>query len=692
MALPLLAVGLAAPGSAAARSPGTPSVARPRLVFADGRETPSRGIVFFLKAGSARTVAVGTAHTFPLERIAESARVRFALARSKRDVATSSRFLTRPGKPFDAPGASLRDDHVVFALDSEPRGIQPLALETQRTPVPGMRVALLGIAPEDGSDQTKVHGEIAAVTPDRIEVELDGPLDIRGWGGAPLLLEDSGRVLGILQAHLTRGGRPRLVIASIDGVRESLASPLAGGDGRPFARFAADAGASGEPSRIPSRPKVASASARAKADRGDRPLLPGTPAGSTRVHLEIEYPRDGAVVSDSVCGAFVSGRAIAMRGNVRRFDVIMVIDTSRSTIDPAGTDINGNGVVGKRRLGSLGAIFSTASTDPGDSILAAEVAAARQLLRGLDPRSTRVGVVTFAGEPPESGPAWRRTKAAYTIQSLTREYALVERALDDIVAGEPMGSTHMAAGVDRATVELMGLRGALSQPDPESDKVVFFFTDGQPTLPYGPEAEGDNVRAVLRAAERAKRGRVRIHSFAIGPDALEGPIATVEMANRTDGFFTPVRHPGDLVDVVEEVSFANLDSVELHSVTTGDPASPFRSTADGTWGGFIRMEPGLNRVQVRVRADDGTELTRSIEVHFVPEAPTPPLPRELVVQRNRLLEDCLRETKRLRLEAEREEAERVRRELRVEIERERVRARQRAEEQRKQLQIEVSEE
>ena len=63
--------------------------------------------------------------------------------------------------------------------------------------------------------------------------------------------------------------------------------------------------------------------------------------------------------------------------------------------------------------------------------------------------------------------------------------------------------------------------------------------------------EPDTGRAVWRAARRARRADTRLHSFATGPDALDGPIATVEMASRTRGYFTPVRHPGDLVDVVE---------------------------------------------------------------------------------------------------------------------------------------------
>jgi hypothetical protein len=380
---------------------------------------------------------------------------------------------------------------------------------------------------------------------------------------------------------------------------------------------------------------------------------------------------------------------------MRRFDVVLVLDTSRSTIDPTGADINGNGIVGKPYLGRIGSIFDVGSTDPGDSILAAEVAAARQLLRGFDPRSTRVGVVVFSGDPPDTqgGLFINRGRApAITLEPLTNDYTRIARALDDILARDPEGSTHMAAGVDQATIELMGLRGALSRNDPRSEKVVLFFTDGQPTLPYGPGFEADNVRAVLRAANRADRAEIRIHSFAIGPDALEGPVATVEMASRTDGFFTPVRHPGDLVDVVEEVSFANLEEVTVESLTTGKPLELLRTTADGSWAGFLRMEPGKNQIRAHARASDGTESEKIITLTMSEDAPDPNVPPELVVARNRLLEDCLRSIKQVRMDAERERAEQVRKALKVEIQKERMKARERADQQRKALQLEVDEE
>jgi hypothetical protein len=277
------------------------------------------------------------------------------------------------------------------------------------------------------------------------------------------------------------------------------------------------------------------------------------------------------------------------------------------------------------------------------------------------------------------------------MEPLTNDYSRVEVALGNILLDDPAGSTHIAAGVDQATIELLGLHGAVSTVDAESEKVVFFFTDAQPTLPYGPGFEADNVRAVLRAANRANRGHIRIHSFAIGPEALEGPIATVEMASRTNGYFTPVRHPGDLIDAVEEVSFADLSEVRVHNNTTGDDADPFRTTADGTWGGFIKLEPGANEIEITARADDGNEARKVLAVHFEAGAPDPIVPRDLMVQRNRLLEDCLINLKRVRMKAEKERNELVRRELKMEIERERLKARERAEEQRKELQIGIEE-
>jgi hypothetical protein len=666
-----------------------PAVARPSLALEAEPASGARGLVFFLAIESPPgAAAIGTAHTFPLARIAESERVEIFLAGSQRHVASSRRLLVPPGRPFSLPDGTLRDDYMVYALERPPRGVRILEAEVQPGPELGTRVRILGVPASGSRDEDDVYGRIVAVTPTRFDVDLDVPHELTGWGGAPILSARSGRALGILEAHVVRGHRARAIGAPLSGVVEALARPLEGGAGRPFAAYAR--------ASTPGKSNPGAQTEPAQPDESERErsgaLLSRKQGEPTQVHLMIDHPADGSVATDSSCGVFVSGRAQALHGEVQRFDVVMVIDSSRSTIQSAGADINRNGVVGRQRMGRLGSIFGMGSSDPGDSILAAEVAAARQLLSSLDSRSTRVALVVFAGDPDTKGWGRGESRAAHTLEPLTDVYARIGRALDDVAATEPEGSTHMAAGVDRASTELLGLRGAISRNDPRAEKIVFFFTDGQPTLPYGPDMEADNVRAVLRATNRARRGGVRIHSFAIGPYALEGPIATVEMASRTGGYFTPVRRPGDLVDLVEEVSFANIDEVALSSDTTGEAASPFRLTSDGAWAGLMRLLPGENRIRVRARTDDGAATEKTLSITFAPQAPTPPLPAQFVAQHNRLLEDCLRQTQELRLRAERERAELVRRELRLEIERERTKARARAAEQRKQLKLDVEEE
>jgi hypothetical protein len=322
------------------------------------------------------------------------------------------------------------------------------------------------------------------------------------------------------------------------------------------------------------------------------------------------------------------------------------------------------------------------------------VAAAGKLLGGLDPRSTRVGLVTFAGELVVTRPGFlsptRVQRAALTEEPLTFDYKRVHRALADLRERGARGMTHMAAGVDQSSVELLGLTGSLSRADPNSEKIILFFTDGAPTLPHW-NSESGNVRAVLQSAQRARRAGVRIHSFAIGPEALEGPISTVEMAAITNGLFTPVRHPGRLVRFIEGVSFANIAEVKVRNISSGESAFQARVHADGSWDALVPLQEGENRLEVRARSSDGAEATSHVTVHHAPGSANPFVPAELVPKHNELLEARLAALRRDRLESERQRAEEMRRELVLEIERERAAAFERAALQRKELHLEIEE-
>src|SRR5262249_26335118 len=193
-------------------------------------------------------------------------------------------------------------------------------------------------------DQQDALGTVTAATAERIEIQLDQATSLDRWGGAPVLAADGGRVIGILEAALPSEGTARVLAAPIGGVpvaprpppRARKGAPLDAGKGRRFAELA--------PGVQPPEPGAAAA-------RSDgHKLIQPTAGKATNLELSIEYPSDGAQVSSSACGTFVAGRAQATRGSLRRFDVILVIDTSGSTLGAAGTDVNENGVVGQPRL------------------------------------------------------------------------------------------------------------------------------------------------------------------------------------------------------------------------------------------------------------------------------------------------------------------------------------------------------
>jgi Mg-chelatase subunit ChlD len=140
----------------------------------------------------------------------------------------------------------------------------------------------------------------------------------------------------------------------------------------------------------------------------------------------------------------------------------------------------------------------------GDSVLGAEVAAIESLLDGFDPRTTRVGLVGFAGsENPYEHNAW-------TDAALTSNYAQVRKALADRLLIDPEGGTDLSAGLLRGAIELLGTRSAESQPREHAVRHLVVLTDGMPTLPMN-----DPVHAAI--ARRASwRADIRVHVFAIG--------------------------------------------------------------------------------------------------------------------------------------------------------------------------------
>jgi hypothetical protein len=415
--------------------------------------------------------------------------------------------------------------------------------------------------------------------------------------------------------------------------------------------------------------------------------------GASRLLLELEAPLPGAVIGDPQGLVFVAGRALAVRGAYRSFEIVFAIDTSRSTFEPSGADVDGDGRILEREQRVIGGIFGgmvpRSDDERGDTILAAEVQAVRTLLAQLDPRSTRVGLVSFAGDGDP------RTADALTETPLTADYAKLDGALAGILRRGPKGQTNMVDAMDRALGELLrdenaggrrdGSAGGRSRADVR--RIIVFMTDGQPTLPIesGPL---QNARLAIESARRARQLDVRVDTYALGPEALEEPLVAVEMALVTGGIFTPVVRPADLETVFEGISFSDIARLELTNRTSGAAPAQLARNADGSFAALLQLQQGPNAIELYARAADGSEGRREIQVTWTPGAAAQALDADQLAAKNRLLENRLLELERANLDAEAQRDERIRAALREEIERERRKAEQKAARARKRLDIE----
>ena len=292
---------------------------------------------------------------------------------------------------------------------------------------------------------------------------------------------------------------------------------------------------------------------------------------------------------------YLSGRALAHEGALELFDVVFAIDTSGSTADASG----------------LGARSTWLSRLPGmnvaraDSILGAEVAAIESLLDGFDPRTTRVGLVSFAGsENPGEGHAWVEAP-------LTSDFRELRRVLADRLLVDPEGATDLRAGLLRGAIELLGTRSAESRPRAHATRHLVVLTDGIPTLP-----EPDPVRGAIRAARSlAKRG-IRVHVFAIGREASRDGRAITPVARATHGDYHAVQDLSKLAPLLAQIPFRALRELRVVNRTSGVPALELARDDDGAWSALVPFVAGRNRIEIVAIASDGRERRVERELVF----------------------------------------------------------------------------
>ena len=361
------------------------------------------------------------------------------------------------------------------------------------------------------------------------------------------------------------------------------------------------------------------------------------PLLSAEAKVQIHSPKDGATITQEQNLVFVSGKVATTAARSANVDIMLLLDASGSTANYAGVDLTG-----MEQLPGTGSGFTTPQIFIGgmsvggpamrnlrNSILAAEVIAARRLLTQLNSQTTRVGVVSFG-------------ESAKLVQPLTHEFDRVRVALDEVYKAGPYGGTNMVEGIRTGITELMGMGSSEKKTD--AVKVEFLLTDGFPTMPIGggKSATPQDTDLAINAARLAGRAGIKVHVFALGDEALSYPRAAVGIAKQSGGIYTPVSRPVDILSVVENISAVGVDYVQIVNQSSGQKANQLRVAADGFFSAAVPVIEGRNQIDVFARASDGSNGKDSVTVNY-----------QSGNQKSLELEVFLEREKNLKLEVER---------------------------------------
>jgi Mg-chelatase subunit ChlD len=327
--------------------------------------------------------------------------------------------------------------------------------------------------------------------------------------------------------------------------------------------------------------------------------------------VQILSPKDGSQITQDEKSVLVSGKVARDIGRSGNVDILFVIDVSGSTALYAGADLGdadqppaSTGFpMPQISIGGMGIGGGPPLRNPRNSVLAAEVAAARRLLLQLNHESTRVGVISFSDN-------------AHLLQLLTYDYERVRRVLADVLRAGSYGGTNMVEAIRMGIAELMGF--GTSERRTDAIKAQFLLTDGFPTLPIGQSRRitSEDIALTINAARLSGKASIKVHVFALGEEALSYPQAAVGIAKESGGTYTPVMRPADALAALEKISVVGVDYVQVVNQTIGQKATLLRLAADGYFSSAVPVTEGKNQIDVLARASDGSNTRQSITIYY----------------------------------------------------------------------------
>src|SRR5262245_2975339 len=158
--------------------------------------------------------------------------------------------------------------------------------------------------------------------------------------------------------------------------------------------------------------------------------------GAVEPKVQILSPKEGSSITQDQNSILISGKVASQAARSENVDIMFIIDISGSTSQYAGVDF---GDFGQLPDSSSSSGFGSPQitirgfglgrfpiTNLRNSILAAEVGAARRLLVQLNSQTTRVGIITFS-------------EGARVLQPLTCDLDYVRRVLVYVLVADSNG-------------------------------------------------------------------------------------------------------------------------------------------------------------------------------------------------------------------------------------------------------------
>jgi hypothetical protein len=351
-------------------------------------------------------------------------------------------------------------------------------------------------------------------------------------------------------------------------------------------------------------------------------MFPGVAwAGSPR--LQILSPHNGARLAHEQNLVLLTGKVTTETARSDNVDLVVLLDVSLSTAHYAGVDFPDSGELpalyispganrSQPRIWVGSPALTIGSGAPPEynlrnSVFAAEIIASRRMLSQLDPKTTRVGVITFSDD-------------ARLRQPLTHDFDAVRKTLEEIYRSGPYGGTNMVEGIRLGIRELLGL--GTSEQRRDAIKAQLLLTDGLPSLPVGEgnRSTPEDAHLAINAARMAGKAGIRVHVFGLGSEVVGYPFAAAGIARGSGGTYVPLSRPADVLLAMESISAVDVHQLQITNRTTGEKATRTRLAADGFFGAAVPLTPGLNELEVFARSSDGSSNSAQLTVHYQPGA------------------------------------------------------------------------